>query len=637
MKIELMKIESNKFLSKIQKPIQLVNFLVIYGLLFTGSLYTSFTLFFDFRLPSTFKGEFIETIVWLIPLKLLCLYIGGQYRVMLSYFRMPDAWNVLTALTASLLITLIINHWDITLPNPPKAVFFVDYTISTLAILALRTGLRYQREHVLYSSRKEHNHKTSLSSKRVAIIGAGDIGSTVAIELFKRPGLGLNPIIFLDKNKSKWGRSIHGIPIVGHHNKLKHFVTLYHIEAIVIAAPWANKGVINEITQAAQKLKIKVEIVPTVNELINGLANPSQIRPIKVEDLLFREPVKLETHNIAEFIKGKTILVTGAGGSIGSELCSQIAIFHPNRILLIEQSEYQLFTTYQKLLSAGMGSIVLPLAANILDQTRMEKIFNDFKPEIVFHAAAHKHVPMMERQPGEAIKNNTLGTKLIADLSLEKTVQHFVLISTDKAINPTNVMGASKRLAEIYIQNLQKKAIKSKTCFMAVRFGNVLGSSGSVIPIFEEQLACGGPLTVTHPDVTRFFMSISEAVGLVLQAATLGQGGEIFVLDMGNPIKIKTLAEQMIKLHGFEPHVDVEIKFTGLRPGEKLFEEVSHITEELTTTANGRIFKLKTHQAFNSKDNLLDTFSLHAINNFPPDKLKQMLKEVIPEYTPFLE
>ena len=347
-----------------------------------------------------------------------------------------------------------------------------------------------------------------------------------------------------------------------------------------------------------------------------------------------RAPIKLQTENIRSILEGRIVMVTGAGGSIGSELCRQIAAFNPERVLLLEQSEVQIFQIEQELISLGYAGIIVPLVADILDGPRMNFIFQRYHPQVVFHAAAHKHVPMMENHPGEAIKNNAMGTRHVAELSLEYGVQRFVLISTDKAINPTSVMGATKRLAEIYTQGLAA-ANPGSTKYMAVRFGNVLGSSGSVIPTFQKQIAAGGPVKVTHPDVERYFMTIPEAVGLVLQSAALGEGGEIFVLDMGKPVKIVDLARQLIELSGLKPGVDVEIQFTGLRPGEKMFEELSHDTENCVQTAHPEIMRFVCQPAAIKviQEQLAEMNK--GIDEADALQLKRLLNKAVPEYTPF--
>jgi FlaA1/EpsC-like NDP-sugar epimerase len=363
----------------------------------------------------------------------------------------------------------------------------------------------------------------------------------------------------------------------------------------------------------------------------------SKIRPVQVEDLLGREQVDLKNPAVSDLLSGKVVLVTGAGGSIGAELCRQIAGYNPQRLLLVEQAEGSLFTIENELLERGYQHAIVPLVADITDVERMRSILTRYRPEIIFHAAAHKHVYMMERQAGEAVKNNTTGTRQLAELAAELGVAAFALISTDKAINPTSAMGVSKRLAEKHVQALQRRA-GNKTVFSAVRFGNVLGSSGSVVPIFKQQIAVGGPVTVTHPDVTRYFMTIPEAVGLVLQATVLAQGGELFVLDMGKPVKIVDLARQLIELSGLRPDEDIEIKFTGLKPGEKLFEELQHGSELLKQTAHPRIQLLASESAppVDWIRRCIGEVEEPA-GRLEPAELKRRIKALVPEYQPHLD
>ena len=356
---------------------------------------------------------------------------------------------------------------------------------------------------------------------------------------------------------------------------------------------------------------------------------------MEIQDLLGRKPVEIETKNIREIMANRRIMVTGAGGSIGSELCRQIAAFDPERLLLVEQSEVQLFGIEQELISLGFGGSIIPLIADIIDEPQMRAILLKHQPTIVFHAAAHKHVPMMERQPGEAIKNNFIGTARLAELALAHGMEKFVLISTDKAVNPTSVMGATKRLAEIYLQALFAKHPQA-TQFISVRFGNVLGSSGSVVPTFTRQITAGGPVTVTHPDMIRYFMTIPEAVGLVLQSCVQGQGGEIFVLDMGQPVKIVELARQMIELSGLKPEVDIEIKFVGVRPGEKLFEELRCKGEAFRPTRHPRIMRFVTVSDDWRKTNAVLQTLASELHRAEPDRLKQLIQQNLAEYTPDL-
>jgi FlaA1/EpsC-like NDP-sugar epimerase len=366
-----------------------------------------------------------------------------------------------------------------------------------------------------------------------------------------------------------------------------------------------------------------------------GQVKVSQLRNVEFQDLLGREKIDLEPENIRLILQDRVVMVTGAGGSIGSELCRQIASYHPSRLLLVERSEPQVFQIEQELIRMGHQKMIVPLVGDIVDLPRMRQIFSSFHPEVLFHAAAHKHVPMMESQPGEAVKNNTLGTAQLADLALESGVDRFILISTDKAINPTSVMGATKRLAETYVQALSALHAH-KTKFMAVRFGNVLGSSGSVIPVFQRQIAEGGPVKVTHPEMTRYFMTITEACMLVLQSATQGTGGEIFVLDMGKPVKIVDLARQLIELSGLKPDEDILIEFTGLRPGEKLFEELTHKGENFAPTTNPKICRFVSQPADLAQ--LCKTLARFraGLDQLAPEQIKLELKDAIPEYTPYL-
>jgi FlaA1/EpsC-like NDP-sugar epimerase len=399
--------------------------------------------------------------------------------------------------------------------------------------------------------------------------------------------------------------------------------------------PSATGRRIREVVQVFNEARLAFETVPSMEQMVNGVVKASQIRPVQIEDLLGREHVALEAERIRELMRDKVVMVTGAGGSIGSELCRQIAAYKPARLLLVERCEVQIFQIEQELAERGAFEEVEALVADVLDLGRMRGIFERFRPTLVFHAAAHKHVPMMEHQPYEAFRNNALGTQQLATLSAEFGVERFVLVSTDKAINPTNVMGATKRLAELYIQALQKKG-GAQTRFMAVRFGNVLGSSGSVIPTFKRQIAAGGPVTVTHPDVTRYFMTVREAVGLVLQSAAQGTGGEIFVLDMGSPVRIVDVARQLIELSGLKPEIDVEITFTGLRPGEKLFEELNYNTEDMVATEHPKIVRFTGGQPpFEALRQGLLNIQERA-PGMDADGVKLEIQRLVPEYRPHL-
>ena len=423
---------------------------------------------------------------------------------------------------------------------------------------------------------------------RVLIIGAGCAGEMVVKELEKNPQLNKKAVAIIDDDITRIGDQVSGVDIVGTRNSILKIVKLYKIDEIIFSIANISKKGKKEIIDICKNTNCKIKTIPGIYEIIDGKVDIKQVRDVDIEDLLGREPIEVDFNLMGSYIQDSTILVTGAGGSIGSELCRQIANIRPKKLIMLDNYENNLYSIQQELIRKYGDSIkMIAVVASIREQKRMEKIFDKYRPELVFHAAAHKHVPLMENSPGEAIKNNIFGTLNVAMLSSKYNVKRFLLISTDKAVNPTNVMGATKRAAEMIIQSLNEE---SKTEFVAVRFGNVLGSNGSVIPLFKKQIEEGGPVTVTHPNIIRYFMTIEEAVGLVIQAGGMAKGGEIFVLDMGEPVKILDLAKNLIRLSGFEPDVDIKIVFTGLRPGEKLYEELLMSEEGLLDTKHKKIF-----------------------------------------------
>lgn len=423
---------------------------------------------------------------------------------------------------------------------------------------------------------------------RVLIIGAGCAGEMVVKELEKNPQLNKKAVAIIDDDITRIGDQVSGVDIVGTRNSILKIVKLYKIDEIIFSIANISKKSKKEIIDICKNTNCKIKTIPGIYEIIDGKVDIKQVRDVDIEDLLGREPIEVDFNLMGSYIQDSTILVTGAGGSIGSELCRQIANIRPKKLIMLDNYENNLYSIQQELIRKYGDSIkMIAVVASIREQKRMEKIFDKYRPEVVFHAAAHKHVPLMENSPGEAIKNNIFGTLNVAMLSSKYNVKRFLLISTDKAVNPTNVMGATKRAAEMIIQSLNEE---SKTEFVAVRFGNVLGSNGSVIPLFKKQIEEGGPVTVTHPNIIRYFMTIEEAVGLVIQAGGMAKGGEIFVLDMGEPVKILDLAKNLIRLSGFEPDVDIKIVFTGLRPGEKLYEELLMSEEGLLDTKHKKIF-----------------------------------------------
>lgn len=594
-----------------------------------SSLWFAYQLRFDFQPAPEFTQHFIRVAIGLIVVKIILLFFFGQFGSLLTYFGIYDLWRILVAMAGTSVLATLGWYIGGISYAPPRAVILADLMISCIGLSGLRMGFRLIREGYL------NNGGLNRQSSNVAIIGAGNVGASLVKDLLLRRNLGLVPIAFFDDNSAKWRTTIHGVYVEGRPEALTEHIERLQIREVIIAMPSASGRRVQEIVTLLRRLRLRFEIVPSYEQLLTGKVRVSQIRQVEIQDLLGRDPVKLEANKIQQLVQGQVVMVTGAGGSIGSELCRQIAYYCPQRLILIERCEYLLFQIEQELLERGYGSEILPLVADILDGTRMQNILDRFRPSLVFHAAAHKHVPMMEHQPAEAVRNNTFGTSNLAELCSEYKVERFVQISTDKAINPTSVMGATKRLGEIYLQSLQLHGL-TPTKFMAVRFGNVLGSSGSVIPTFKKQIAAGGPVTVTHPDITRFFMTVQEAVGLVLQSATIGQGGEIFVLDMGKPIKIVDVARQLIELSGFEPGVDIEIKYTGLRPGEKLYEELNHSHENLAPTEHPKIFRFTAHppKLDDLKKQLL-TLQSRLVTGESAE-IKKSIKAIIPEYTPFL-
>ena len=602
--------------------------------LYTGGLAFCFLLAyelrFDFAMQEDYKWQLFRYLPLIVGLKLILLLAFGQFEGLLSYFSLPDLERLFRASGLAFAIVLVLWFVSGGAYAPPRGVILSDFLISFLGLAGARLAFRLLRERFLAPYSLQNSR-----ARRVGIVGAGDVGADLANDLFAKRGLGLLPVIFFDDDKHKWGSRIHGVPVVGAPEIILEQRGRLDLEKVIIAMPAAPAKRIGEIVKLLQSSHLEFATVPAMDQLATGQLKVSQIRQVEFQDLLGREPVNLETGSIREVLANRRVLVTGAGGSIGSELCRQIAAFNPELLLLLDQSEVQLFTIEQQLIKLGYGGLIIPLIADVLEEPRMSAILREHRPAVLFHAAAHKHVPMMERQPGEAIKNNSIATARLAEMALEHGVGQFVMISTDKAVNPTSAMGASKRLAEIYLQALFARH-PQRTRFSAVRFGNVLGSSGSVVPIFTSQIAAGGPVTVTHPDMVRYFMTIPEAAGLVLQSCAQGQGGETFVLDMGQPVKIAELARQMIELSGLKPEVDIEIKFVGLRPGEKLFEEITCKGEAYRPTRHPRIMQFVTVPEDWSKVQAALAEIRAELHRAAPDRLKRLLQQSVPEYTPFI-
>ena len=468
----------------------------------------------------------------------------------------------------------------------------------------------------------------SRSAERVMIVGAGSAGESLIREMNSSNKVNMRPVCLIDDNENKLGQNVSGVHVVGTTQEIVENAERYNIDKIIISMPSASKKTISKILKECQKTNCKTMVVPGMYQLMDGQVSVSNIKEVNIQDLLGREQVKVNLDEIMGYIENKVVLVTGGGGSIGSELCRQIAWHNPKQLIIVDIYENNAYDIQQELLRNCPNLNLLVLIASVRDSKKMSNVFKKYRPQIVFHAAAHKHVPLMETSPNEAVKNNVSGTLKVADAAGKNGAKKFILISTDKAVNPTNIMGATKRICEMIIQAMNKKY---KTEYVAVRFGNVLGSNGSVIPLFRKQIAEGGPVTVTHKDIVRYFMTIPEAVSLVLQAGAYAKGGEIFVLDMGEPVRIYDLAVNMIKLSGLEPNKDIDIKITGLRPGEKLYEERLMAEEGLQKTANdmisiGKPLKIDEENLFNKIQELY----IEAYNE--TDRMKELVHELVPTY-----
>jgi FlaA1/EpsC-like NDP-sugar epimerase len=529
---------------------------------------------------------YLKTIIWVsiiaTIIKLMCFIIFKLYNSLWSYAGIYEAMRLITALIIS--NAIVVSLVTILSISIPLSIFIITFFIETLFMGGTRFLYRVLRRI------KQRAFSYTEPENRLMIIGGGEAGSIIVKELEQSPFSDSKAIAIIDDDENKKNMKLHGVPVVGNRYDIVRVAKEMNIDEIIIAIPSAPKKEINAIYSECSKTDCKVRILPSISHIINGNVSMKKVRDVELEDLLGREPVKLELNKIALYLKNKVVLVTGGGGSIGSELCRQIAAFLPKQLILLDFYENNAYDIQNELKFKYPDLNLTAVIANIREEQRIDNIFRQYRPDVVFHAAAHKHVPLMEENPIEAIKNNVFGTINVVKSADKYKTSKFILISTDKAVNPTNVMGATKRIAEMIIQATNRH---SKTKFAAVRFGNVLGSNGSVIPLFKKQIVNGGPVTVTHPEVTRYFMTIPEAVQLVIQAGSMVIGGEVFVLDMGQPVKIYDLARNLIKLSGYKPDEDIEIVFTGLRPGEKLYEELLLEEEGLSTTRHNKIFVAK--------------------------------------------
>lgn len=577
-----------------RRPIVIRNrYFVLSDFLLTAlSAILSFAIRLDGPLFFSFLPVCIAFVLMAIAIKIPVYYAFGLYR---RYWRYASVYEMLTILAATtaasavlavvILLVFLPLGW---FPRFPRSVLIIDWLLSLFFVGGIRFLVRFLGEvWSLNGSGTPASQRRE--PRRVLIVGAGEAGAMIVREMRNNPAVGMVPVGYVDDNRAKIGMRIRDLPVLGTRESIPKLVRERNLDEVLIAMPTAPGLAIREITEICESVPVDFKTIPGMYELLDGRVEVSQIRDVQIEDLLRRDPVRIQA-NDADYVNDKTVLVTGAGGSIGSELCRQAAYRTPKQIVLLGHGEHSIYRIHQELKANFPHLELTPTIADVRDKARLYRLFESFRPEVIFHAAAHKHVPLMELNAEEAVTNNVLGTCNVVRVAEQLDVERFVLISSDKAVNPVNIMGATKRIAEMVVQDT---ALRTGRNFVAVRFGNVLGSRGSVVPLFKRQIAAGGPVTVTHPEMERYFMTIPEAVYLVLQAAALGHGGELFVLDMGEPVKIVDLARDLITLSGLQPDRDIGIKITGMRPGEKLQERLFLEGENYGTTQHDKIFVFK--------------------------------------------
>ena len=582
---------------------------------------------FDFsvaNIPEEYYMAGMKFLPIYIFITLICFRLMKLYTYMWSVAGLWEMFSIFFGVTFAGIFQLCwhqILGWYM-----PRSYFLICYLV--LMICTIIDRFSYQMLRALENN--FNNLRNRKKAEKIMIVGAGFAGSAILNEINKSNYLNGDVVCFVDDNPEKQGRIINGIKIEGGREDIPALVEKYGVDQVYITMPSAKVQDRRAIIDICRTTNAKVKTLPGMYQLVNGEVSVSKLRDVELEDLLGRDQITTNVEEVAEYITGKTVLVTGGGGSIGSELCRQIVRQHPKRLLVLDIYENSIYDLQQEFRHNYPEENILYIIGSVRDQDRINNLFEAYHPEIVFHAAAHKHVPLMERSPNEAIKNNVFGTYNVALTADKYGVEKFVLISTDKAVNPTNIMGASKRICEMIIQMMDRH---SDTSFVAVRFGNVMGSNGSVIPLFKKQIENGGPVTVTHPDIIRFFMTIPEAVGLVLQAGAYAKGGEIFVLDMGEPVKILDLAENMIRLSGYTPGEEIKIEFVGLRPGEKLYEETLMDEEGLQDTEN-KLIHIGQPIEFNDEDFIEQLNNLKAAMRKDLLSIKAAVADVVPTYTP---
>ncbi len=594
---------------------------------FGGSYYLAFLLRLDDVRLAGFGGVFLSTLPYAVLLESIGMQLAGAYRGIWKYSSINDLWNIINgAFYGSIGLVLVVVFSRGT-HGYPRSVFLINFLLVVLGMGGNRFLWRLYRDMLKSTTPKKNK-------KAVIVVGAGDAAENLIRELQHNPRMSMRPVGIVDDARDKMAQAIHGVPILGTVEDLPRLAKDKAAEEILIAIPSASGAQMRRIVGFCRESRVPHRTVPGTGDILDGKVRIHHLRQVKVEDLLRRPPVRLDNEAISTHLGGKRVLVTGAGGSIGSEICAQVARFSPAEVIFLDHSENGLFYLADRFKRQFPGVRHRSLVADITRRGLMEGIMHRARPEVVFHAAAHKHVPLMEENVIEAFFNNVVGTRIAAETAALAQAEKFVMISTDKAVNPSSVMGLSKRIAEIIVEEMNRE--KKPTEFVTVRFGNVMGSEGSVVPIFARQIEMGGPVTVTHPEVVRYFMTIPEAAQLVLQASSIGKGGEVLILNMGEPIKVLDLAREMITLSGLEPDVDIEIKITSLRPGEKLYEELITEGEMVMPTLHEKIM------VFHSRQGMFDPSMAAKLRQLedlvhqsaPPDNILEMARELVPEYDP---
>ncbi len=612
------------------------------ALLVAAALSLAYLLRFEFAIPAASLKQLIHSIGYIVIFKIVVFYVFGLYRGMWRYTSLRDFWQVAKASVFSSLIIVAVVAYLHRFQGFSRSIYILDCVLTFVFIGSLRVAIRSAMgitsvKEGIVNACLPWRTKSRKGCTRVILIGAGNTGEKILREIKQDPRLRYLPIAFLDDDPQKIGRTLHGVPILGSVEALPRAVLDLRVDQILITTPSATGEQVRRILSYCDECDVPYKIMPGYGEIIDGKLNIKALRDVSFTDLLGRPPVELDTQDIRNYLAGRVVLVTGCGGSIGSELCRQLIRFEPASLVLLDASEANLYAIQMQLLHELHFTNIVPVLGRVQDRPLMAKIFQKYQPLVVYHAAAYKHVPMIEKNPWEAVFNNILGSRITMELALDSGVRRFVLVSTDKAVRPTNVMGASKRVTEMILQSING----GSTRFVAVRFGNVVGSSGSVIPLFRNQIEKGGPVTVTHPEVTRYFMTIPEASQLIIQAGGMGEGGEIFVLEMGTPVKIADMARDLIRLSGKDPDRDIEIVYTGLRDGEKLYEELITADENVVATDHRKIMVLRSNgyrPGIKTRDeykrwleveleHLYDVAKKHDATS-----IKQRLNEIVPEY-----